>query len=54
MMSYQVSANIQETLDKLLALPQVQKALEFAQQDADQTLDNQIELCKIEAPTFHE
>ena len=54
MMSYQVSANIQETLDKLLALPQVQKALEFAQQDADQTLENQIELCKIEAPTFHE
>ena len=54
MMSYQVSSNIQETLDKLLALPQVQKALEFAQQDADQTLENQIELCKIEAPTFHE
>ena len=26
MMSYQVSANIQETLDKLLALPQVQQA----------------------------
>ena len=46
MMSYQVSANIQETLDKLLALPQVQKALEFAQQDADQTLENQIELCR--------
>ena len=53
-MSYEVSAKIQGALDQLLAQESVKSALAFAEQDADQTLENQIELCKIEAPTFHE
>ena len=38
-------------VDQLLAQESVKSALAFAEQDADQTLENQIELCKIEAPT---
>lgn len=53
-MDYQVSKKISDTLAQILALDSVQKALDFAEKDADNTLDNQIELCKIEAPTFHE
>ena len=53
-MNYEVSPKVRQTLDKLLALESVQKAMAFAEQDAEQTLENQIELCKIEAPTFHE
>lgn len=53
-MNYEVSPKIRQTMDKLLALDSVKKALEFARQDADQTLENQMELCRIEAPTFHE
>lgn len=53
-MDYVISKKVSETLEKLLAQESVQKALAFAQADADQTLENQIELCKIEAPTFHE
>lgn len=53
-MNYEVSPKVRQTLDKLLALESVQKAMAFAEQDAEQTLENQMELCKIEAPTFHE
>lgn len=53
-MNYEVSPKIRQTLDKLLALDSVKKAMAFAQQDAEQTLENQMELCRIEAPTFHE
>lgn len=53
-MKYEVSPKVRQTLDRLLALDSVKKAMAFAEQDAEQTLENQIELCKIEAPTFHE
>ena len=53
-MKYELSPKVRQTLDRLLALDSVKKAMAFAEQDAEQTLENQIELCKIEAPTFHE
>ena len=53
-MKYEVSPKVRQTLDRLLALDSVKKAMAFAEQDAEQTLENQIELCKIEAPTVHE
>jgi len=53
-MSYVVSPKVKELLEQIIALKEVQTALKFIEDDQDQTLENQIELTKIEAPTFHE
>jgi acetylornithine deacetylase/succinyl-diaminopimelate desuccinylase-like protein len=53
-MSYAVSPKTQELLDKILSFDEVQKTLEFIKEDSENTLQNQIDLVKIEAPTFHE
>ena len=53
-MDYQVSAKIQKLFDDVTALPEVQKALDFIEKDADNSIAEQIELTEIESPTFHE
>ena len=53
-MSYTVSQKIKDLLTQIVELDEVKAALKFIEDDQDQTLDNQIELTKIEAPTFHE
>jgi len=53
-MEYQVSAHIADSLQKLLALSEVQKGVEFIESDQDRCIQEQIELTLIEAPTFHE
>ena len=53
-MSYEVSGKVKDLLAKITALDEVQEALKFIEDDADNTLEEQIMLCKIEAPTFQE
>ena len=53
-MEFQVSEKIQKTFDKLMAMPEVQKALAFIEADAPQSIEEQKTLTLIEAPTFHE
>lgn len=53
-MNYEISPAISLMLQNLLSQQKVKEALAFIEKDADQTLENQIELTKIEAPTFHE
>jgi len=53
-MSYNASQKVKDLLEKIVSLEEVQTALKFIEDDQDQTLENQIELTKIEAPTFHE
>lgn len=51
---YVISDSVQDVFAQLLANPQVQSALEFLKQDNEQTLQDQIELTEIPAPTFEE
>ncbi len=53
-MDYQVSPKVKALFDQVTALPEVQKALDFIEKDADFSIAEQIELTEIEAPTFHE
>ena len=53
-MTYQPSKERKEAVSHLVSLPKVQKALEFIEKDHEKTVDQQIELCMIPAPTFHE
>ncbi len=53
-MTYQPSKERKEAVSHLVSLPKVQKALKFIEKDHERTVDQQIELCMIPAPTFHE
>ncbi len=53
-MDYQVSKTNKELMEKILSLPAVQNALRFLEDEQSYSIEEQIELCLIEAPTFHE
>jgi len=53
-MGYEVSTEIREALNSVLALDEVKNAFEYIEKDDKHTLDQNIELAMIEAPTFHE
>lgn len=53
-MNYQPSQKSKETIKHLVSLDKVQKALSWIEQDHERTIQQQIELCLIPAPTFHE
>lgn len=53
-MEYSVSEKITQTYQKLKQLEAVQRGIEFIQQDEQNTLEDQLELVVIEAPTFQE
>lgn len=53
-MSYVPSKERKEAMNQLYALPQVQHALKYIENDHEHTVEQQIELCLIPAPTFHE
>ena len=49
-----LSEEVFAQVEKLAAQPAVKAALEQAAREADRAMEEQIELCEIEAPTFHE
>ena len=49
-LSQQVFAQV----DKVFQMPKVQKALDVAKRDVQLAMDEQVELCEIPSPTFHE
>ncbi|MBP3398460.1 MAG: M20/M25/M40 family metallo-hydrolase [Erysipelotrichaceae bacterium] len=53
-MNYQPSQKSKETIKHLVSLDKVQKALSWIEKDHERTIQQQIELCLIPAPTFHE
>ena len=53
-MTYIPSKQRKEAVEHLVSLPKVQKALQYIEQDHERTVQQQIELCLIPAPTFHE
>ena len=53
-MDYQVSQRVQQLFDKVTSLPAVQQAMEYIKADEEHSIEEQIELTLIEAPTFHE
>ena len=53
-MDYQVSAKVQQIVDQVMALDEVKNALDFIEKDAEKSIQEQIELTLIEAPTFYE
>lgn len=53
-MDYQVSSKVQKAFDEVMALEEVKKGLEFIEKDQPQSINDQIALTLIEAPTFHE
>lgn len=53
-MSYQASEKIQGIFDRLVAMPQVQQGLAYIKEHLDDSVEEQIEFCLIEAPTYHE
>ena len=53
-MDYQVSAKVQALFEQVLELDEVKKAMAFVEADAEQSIEEQIALTLIEAPTFHE
>ncbi|MBR2405826.1 MAG: M20/M25/M40 family metallo-hydrolase [Clostridia bacterium] len=53
-MDYQVSEKNRKLMETLLALPSVQKALDFLETEQDRSIEEQIEICLIESPTFYE
>ena len=52
-MDYQVSAKVQALFEQVLELDEVKKAMAFVEADAEQSIEEQIALTLIEAPTFH-
>jgi len=53
-MEYIVSKASRERMEKLLAVPEVQMALRFLEEDQENSIREQIELTLLEAPTYHE
>ena len=53
-MTYQPTQKSRQSLEHLYSLEKVQKALMYIEQDHERTIEQQIELCLIPAPTFHE
>lgn len=53
-MEYQVSEKVSQLFQQVLSLEEVQKALAFVEADAEQSIEDQVALTLIEAPTFHE
>lgn len=53
-MTYQPTQKSRQALEHLYSLEKVQKALTYIEQDHERTMEQQIELCLIPAPTFHE
>ena len=53
-MEYQVSEKVSRLFRQVLSLEEVQKALAFVEADAEQSIEDQVALTLIEAPTFHE
>lgn len=53
-MTYQPTQKSRQALEHLYSLKKVQKALMYIEQDHERTMEQQIELCLIPAPTFHE
>ena len=49
-----LSEEVFAQVEKLAEKPAVKAALEQAAREADRAMEEQIELCEIEAPTFHE
>ena len=53
-MEYQVSEKVSRLFRQVMSLEEVQKALAFVEADAEQSIEDQVALTLIEAPTFHE
>ena len=53
-MSYAVSGRISEAAGRLTAMPEVLTALSWIERDHPRCIREQIELTRLEAPTFHE
>lgn len=49
-----LSEEVFAQVKKLAAMPAVKAAMELAAREVDRAMEEQIELCEIEAPTFHE
>ena len=49
-----LNSEVLSAVEKLAAKPEVQAAFAEAERDVDRAMREQIELCEIEAPTFHE
>ena len=54
MENYCVDDKISSVIQALLSDPGVQAALAYAEEDAERTLEQQLELACTPAPTFHE
>ena len=52
--NFTVSPVVEQTLAELKALPCVKTSLDFLKTDGELTLEQQIAMAKIPAPTFHE
>ena len=52
--NFTVSPSVEQTLAQLKGLPCVQTSLDFLKTDSELTLEQQIAMAKIPAPTFHE
>lgn len=53
-MDYCVSQKNRDLMQKIWNMPKVQDALRFLEEEQDYSTEEQIELCLIEAPTYHE
>lgn len=53
-MEYEVTGRVRETFDALMAMPEVKKALDLIENDAERSIEEQKRLTLIEAPTFFE
>ena len=51
--NFTVSPVVEQTLAELKALPCVKTSLDFLKTDGELTLEQQIAMAKIPAPTFH-
>lgn len=49
-----LNSEVLSAVEKLAAKPEVRAAFTEAERDVDRAMREQIELCEIEAPTFHE
>ena len=53
-MEYSVSEKNRELMDRILEMEEVHDALVFLEEDQSHSIEQQIELCMIESPTYHE
>ena len=49
-----IDQNVFSAMQSLKELPKIQKALDIAQKQTDQAMAEQVEICEIPSPTFHE